>query len=337
VGPTNDFGYNQAAHRGAQAVQEAFPQAKVLEAENVPETGEAERMMERMIDDGATIIFPTSLGHLGPAVNTARRHPEVTFFHQGGTLKTTKGVKTTKNLHTYAGTVWEAQYLVGIAAGMATKTHKLGYVAAFPIANALLNVNAFQLGAHSVNPEVTTTVLFTSKWCDPPIQAEAATELLDQGADVLAQHQDCTKTIIETAERGGAMSAGYHFDASKLAPKGWLTGSVWNWGPLFVDMVRIVEEGNIDRSPYSAHYRAGLADGSVGLARFGAAATPEIRKLVLQALGAAKTGDLEPFAGPIKDQEGRVRIAAGEVPSPEQLKQTTDYLAEGVVGRIPES
>jgi len=283
--------------------------------------------MEKMIDDGATMIFPTSFGHLDPALNVAKRHPDVTFLHQGG-------LKTAKNLGTYFGTIYETQYAVGQAAGMATKSNKLGYVVAFPIAQTLLNINAFQLGAHSVNPKATTTVVFTSNWCDPGKQAEAANSLLDQGVDVMAQHQDCTKTIVQTTERRGALSTGYHADASKLAPKGWLTGSVWNWGPLFVDMVKTIEDGKFKGSKYSGRYRATAKEGVIQLAPFGAAATPEIRKKVEATYEAIKSGKLKPFTGPIMDQAGKVEIAKGQTPNATAL-ESTDYLVQGVIGKIP--
>jgi basic membrane protein A and related proteins len=327
VGPKNDYGYNQAAYQGSQAVQKAFPNANVLQAENVPESAEAERVMEKMIDDGATIIFPTSFGHLDPALNVANRHPDVTFLHQGG-------LKTAENLGTYFGTIYETQYAVGQAAGMATKKNELGYVVAFPIAQTLLNINAFELGARSVNPNARTTVVFTGSWCDPGKQVSAAESLIDRGVDVLAQHQDCTKTIVQAAERRGIMSTGYHADASELAPKGWLTGSMWNWGPLFVKMVKTVEDGNFAESPYSGRYRAGAAEGLVKLAPFGAAATPEIREKVTATFNELKSGKLKPFKGPIKDQAGKVEIPAGKSPNATEL-ESTDYLVEGVTGKIP--
>jgi basic membrane protein A len=327
VGSKNDFGYNQAAYQGSLAVKAAFPHTKVFEAENVPETAEAERVMEKMISDGATIIFPTSFGHLQPAMNVARRHPDVTFLHQGG-------LKTAKNLGTYFGTIYDTQYAVGQAAGMATKTDKLGYVVAFPIAQTLLNINAFERGAQSVNPKAKTYVVFTGNWCDPGKQAEAANSLLDQHADVMAQHQDCTKTIVQTAERRGAMSTGYHVDASKFAPHGWLTGSEWNWGPLFVNMVKTVEAGKFHQSPYAGRYRAGVKEGLVKLAPFGAAATPAIRARVESTFQKLKTGKLAAFAGPVRDQSGKVQIPAGKTPSSYELENTS-YLVQGVVGQIP--
>jgi basic membrane protein A len=327
VGSKNDFGYNQAAYQGSEAVKQAFPDAKVFEAENVPETAEAERVMEKMISDGATIIFPTSFGHLQPAMNVARRHPNVTFLHQGG-------LKTASNLGTYFGTIYDTQYAVGQAAGMATKTDKLGYVVAFPIAQTLLNINAFERGAQSVNPKAKTYVVFTGNWCDPGKQAEAANSLLDQHTDVMAQHQDCTKTIVQTAERRGAMSTGYHVDASKFAPHGWLTGSEWNWGPLFVNMVKTVEAGKFHSSPYAGRYRAGVKEGLVKLAPYGAAATPPIRKRVDQTYQELKTGKLTPFTGPVRDQSGKIQIPAGKTPNSYDLENTS-YLVQGVVGQIP--
>jgi basic membrane protein A len=327
VGSHGDYGYNQAAFEGSKAVRRAFPEATILQAENVAENAEAERVMEQMIDRGARIIFPTSLGHLQPALNVARRHPNVTFFQLGGN-------RSAANLGTYVGDMWEAQYLAGRAGGLATKTNRLGYVAAFPVPGALLNINAYALGARKVNPRATTTVMFTESWCDPPTQAEAARALLDRGVDVLTQHQDCTKTVIEVSERRGAFTTGYHFDAAELAPRGWLTGSVWNYGPIFADVVKTVRDGGLANSPYSGRYRGGLRDGSVRLARFGAAATPEIRKDIAWALEGVKNGTLQPFDGPIKDQAGRVRIPAGPSPDRARLKRT-DFLVEGVHGTIP--
>lgn len=325
VGPRDDFGYNQAAFAGSQAVAEAFPDAEILQAENVPETAEAERVMENMISDGATIIFPTSFGHLEPALNVARKYPDVTFLHQGG-------LDTSENLGTYFGTIWQAQYAAGVAAGMATESNRLGFVGGFPIAQVLLNVNAYELGARSVNPDATTSIVFTSNWCDPAKQAAATNSLIDQGADVITQHQDCTNTVIETAARRGAKVTGYHFDASRVAPEAWLTGAAWNWGPLYVDAVRTIEAGGFEGSKYDGRYRSGLGE-AVQLTPFGGAATPEIRERVEAAAAEIRSGELEPFTGPIRDQSGRVRIP-GPQPSVEELEET-DYLVEGVSGEIP--
>jgi len=323
VGSVHDRGYNEAAYEGSLAVRRAFPDAQIIQAENVPESPAAERVMLRMIDRGASIIFATSFGHLEPALTVAARHPSVTFLHQGG-------LQTAGNLGTYFGTIWEAQYAAGQAAAMASRTDRLGFVAAYPIAQSLLSINAFELGARSVNPRARTRVLFTASWCDPVAQRRAAKQLLAWRADVLTQHQDCTATVIRVAEAAGAMTTGYHSDARDLAPDGWLTGSVWNWGPLYVDMVRTVAAGGFAQSPYASRYRAGIRDGTVRLASFGPAATATIRRRVMATYGKLRAGQLEPFAGPVRDQRGRLRIR-GPQPSVTTLEET-DFLVSGVVG-----
>ena len=328
VGPGDDYGYNQAAFLGSKAVEEAFPDKEVLRAENVPENQEAERVMENMIRSGAKIIFPTSYGHLDPALEVATRHPDVIFMHQGG-------MKTAPNLGTYFGTIWEAVYLSGVVAGHMSETGKLGYIVAFPIPQVLLNINAFTLGAQSVNPDIETTVVFTASWCDPGQQAEATNSLIAQGVDVLTQHQDCTKTIIETAERAGVMSIGYHADASTLAPEGWLVGSMWDWGGLYTDIVKTIEAGEWAGSPYSGSYRAGMASGAVKLAPFGKNVPQEVQDEVLAIQATLLDGSFSPFTGPILDQAGTVRIEDGVTPTVEEL-EAANYLIQGVVGTIPE-
>ncbi len=328
VGPKDDYGYNQAAYQGSEAVKEAFgDKFKIIQVENVPETQEAERVMETMIRNGARIIFPTSYGHLDPALEVAKRHPEAVFEHQGG-------LKNADNLGTYFGNIWEAVYLSGVAAGHMTRNNKLGYVVSFPIPQVLLNINAFTLGARSVNPDIETIVVFTANWCDPGKQAEAANTLIAQKVDVITQHQDCTKTIIETAERNGAMSVGYHADASPLAPRGWITGARWNWGPLYVDMVENICAGEWKGGTYDGKYRAGMAEGVVELSTFGANVPEAVKADVLARKQAMLAGTLHPFTGPIKDQTGTVRIAEGHTPDIEEL-ETTDYLVEGIIGSIP--
>jgi basic membrane protein A len=327
VGAKDDYGYNQAAYLGSEGVEKAFPDLKMLRSENVPETAEAERVMEEMIRQGAKIIFPTSYGHLDPALEVAKRHPDVIFFHQGG-------LKTSDNLGTYFGTIYEPVYLAGIAAGKMSKTGKLGYIVSVPIPQVLLNVNAFTLGARSVNPAATTTVTFTGSWCDPGQQANAANSLIDSGIDVLTQHQDCTKTVIETAERRGVMTVGYHADASTLAPKGWIVGSVWNWAKLYEDMVKIASEGKFDGSIYDGKFRGGLKDDIVQLTEFGSVVPEAVKKFVLDKKQELLDGKLSPFMGPVKDQNGSVKIAEGTIPKEDDL-EATDYLVEGVIGSIP--
>ena len=329
VGPKDDFGYNQAAYEGSLAMEEETG-VDVLQAENVPETAEAEQVMQDMIDKGANIIFATSYGHLEFAQNVAEKNPDVTFVHQGGL----EGDNQLDNVGTYFGTVYEPVYLAGIAAGKATKTDKLGYIYAFPIPQTLANINAFQLGAQSVNEDATVTTISTGSWCDPSVQSQAVETLLDQDVDVITQHQDCTKTIIEATEAAGAMSVGYHADASELAPEGWVTGSEWNWGPLYTDIVKTIEAGDFVDSEYNGDFRVGLQTGDNPFVQspYGTMVDEDTQALIEE----AKQGFIDggsPFAGPVTDQDGEVVVKEGEQPTYAEI-ETMDYFVDGVVGKI---
>ncbi len=327
IGARDDYGYNQAAYAGSVAVEKAFPKLKVLRAENVTEGAELERIMEEMIRNGAKIIFPTSYGFLDPALNVAKKHPNVLFYHQGG-------LKTAENLGTYLGNIWESVYLSGVAAGKMSKTGKLGYVAGFPIPQVLLNVNAFTIGVRSVNPNATVSVVFTGNWCDPSMQASAANSFIDQGADVLMQHQNCTKTITEIAEKRGVMMTGYHVDAAELAPNGWITGAAWNWPDMYVDLVKTAVEGKFKGSKYDGQYRGGMDTDSTLLARYGKQVPEDVRKFVDQKKAELKAGKLHPYKGPVYDQQGKIVIADGAIPDIKTL-ESMNYLVQGVVGNIP--
>jgi basic membrane protein A len=332
VGPKDDFGYNQAVYEGAQEAGRAVPDLKILTSENIPETAEAERAMEDLISKGAKIVFATSYGHSTAAEAVAKKHPDVVVVHQGGLVK-----GKTANYGTYFGTVYEPVYLAGIAAGAASKTGKLGYVVAFPIPQTLANVNAFEQGAKVSNPSARTTVVFTANWCDPSRQAQAADSLLSQDVDVLTQHQDCTKTIVEKAEAAGKMSVGYHADTSKLAAKGWIGGSQWNWGPLYTDIIKTAKDGKFAGSKYNTDYREGLRTGSNPFVQspYGPVVDDATRKKIDEAVAKLKA-DGSPFTGPVKNQDGSEKVPAGKTPTYADI-ETMDYLVEGVDGKIPAS
>jgi len=330
VGPKDDFGYNQAAYEGSEAMEKELGDVKVLQAENVPETAESEQVMQDMIDQGADLIFATSYGHLEFAQNVAEKNPDVTFVHQGGL----EGDKKLDNVGTYFGTVYEPVYLAGIAAGKATKTNKLGYIYAFPIPQTLANINAFTLGAQSVNPDAETITIATGSWCDPSVQSQSVESLLDQDVDVITQHQDCTKTIIEATEAAGAMSVGYHADASELAPEGWITGSEWNWGPLYTDIVKTVMAGDFKDSDYNGDFRVGLQTGDNPFVQspYGDMVDEETQAQIDEVKQSFVDGG-SPFAGPVKDQSGKIVVKEGEQPTYDEV-ETMDYFVEGVTGKI---
>jgi simple sugar transport system substrate-binding protein/basic membrane protein A len=333
VGPKTDFGYNQAAYEGSQEVAKKFPDLKVLTQENVPEDDNAARVMEGMISRGAKILFATSYGHLQAAEKVAKAHPDVVVVQQGNVITGAVG----PNIGTYFGTVYEPVYLAGIAAGRATKSNKLGYIYAFPIPQTVNNINAFELGARSVNPNAKTYAVNTGSWCDPQKQKTAVDSLLSQGIDVVTQHQDCTDTIIKAVEAAGAYTVGYHADASSLAPKGWLTGSQWKWGPLYDDIVQTALDGKFTGSKYNANYRVGLQTGENPFVEspFGPSVSEQTKTDISGALKKIEAKGASVFTGPLQDQTGKVEIPAGT-----SLQYGSDgiegmnWFVQGVVGTL---
>jgi simple sugar transport system substrate-binding protein/basic membrane protein A len=333
VGPKTDFGYNQAAYEGSQEVAKAFPDLKVLTQENVPEDDNAARVMEGMISRGAKIIFATSYGHLQAAQKVAAAHPDVVVVQQGNVIDGA----VAPNIGTYFGTVYEPVYLAGIAAGKATKSGKLGFVYAFPIPQTVNNINAFELGARSVNPNATTTAVNTGSWCDPQKQKTAVDSLLGQGIDVVTQHQDCTDTVIKATEAAGAYTVGYHADAETLAPKGWLTGSQWNWGPLYTDIVRTARDGKFTGSQYNANYRVGLQTGQNPFVQspFGPSVDEATKQQIATALTGLEAKGASVFTGPIEDQTDQVKVPAGtSLQYGDPGIEGMNWFVQGVVGTI---
>jgi basic membrane protein A len=333
VGSTSDFGYNEAAHAGSQALKAACPNLTILEAASIPETSDMVTAAEQMIGQGAKIIFSTSYGYKDYAVTLAAKHPDVAFLQQGNLITPPVG----PNINTYFGDVWQTVYLGGIAAAKATKSNKLGFIAAFPIPQTLLNIDAFELGAQTVNPAIQTLTVFTGAWCDPAKQADATNSLIGQGADVISQHQDCTSTIIKTAESKGAYTVGYHYNAQSLAPQGWLTGSEWQWGPLYISMVKSILAGTFSGGPFNTNYTAGFTSKDVAsplaLAPFGPSVSSDTKTLIDTAKSKILSGT-SPYTGPITDQSGTVRIPAGSTATADQLSSLC-YLVKGVVGSVP--
>lgn len=336
VGSKDDFGYNQAAYEAAQAMGEATG-VEVINAENVPETVEdAVPVLEDMVSQGAGVLFATSYGHFEAAVEVAKANPDVCVVHQGQFESSLDA--PLDNFGTYFSSVFEPVYLAGIAAGSVSETGTLGYVYAFPIPQTLENINAFALGAQTVNPDAKVIAVSTASWCDPGKQAQAAQTLLDQGADVLTQHQDCTKTIIEAAEAAGAFSVGYHYDASSLAPEGWVTGSEWDWEPLYTDLVEQAVAGEFATSVYNSDFRFGFRDVDAPFlaftpSAFGPSVSEETQATVAAAYDAFFVdedgdgiGDFSVFAGPISDRDGTVRIEEGVSPDYNELD---GFFAEG--------
>jgi basic membrane lipoprotein Med (substrate-binding protein (PBP1-ABC) superfamily) len=324
VGSVNDNGYNQAMHEGLLNMQANVPGIRLLEAEQVPESADAERVMENMIAQGAKLVFPQSFGYLDPALNVAARHKDVVFEHPAG-------YKQSVNLGTFWSDTTSFEYLMGIVAGRTTKTNKLGWIIGFPIPNILTSVNAFQLGALSVNPLATTQVIVNNTWVDPAKEAEAVNALADNGVDVVTMIVDSPAAVIQTAEQRGIMSMGFHcLCAQSAAGDRWLTGIGFTWGPLFTKIAQSV----MTNTWQSSNDVGSLASGYAQLAPYGPLVSEDTKAMVDRTKAGLIMGDVQVFRGPIYDNTGQLRIPDGQVGNYEEFLQKTDWLVQGVSGQI---
>ncbi len=318
VSPIGDAGWSYAHDQGRLAV-EAMPGVKTTYVEAVKEGPDSERVMLNMARKGYDLIFATSYGYMDPMLKVAKQFPKTVFMH-------CSGFKRAKNMGTYFGRMYQARYLSGIVAGSMTKSNILGYVAAFPIPEVIRGINAFALGAQSVNPKAQVRVVWTKTWYDPATEKEAAKSLLDVGADVITQHQD-SPAAQEAAQEKGVYSIGYDSDMSKFAPKAHLTAPIWNWAPLYKKLVKEVRQGTWK----SESLWPGIEEGIVGLSPFGAMVPQKVRTMVQAKKKAIASGKAKIFVGPIKDQKGKVRIAAGKAAPDKDLLGMT-WFVQGVVG-----
>ena len=335
VGPKDDFGYNQAHAEGAAAMAANVPGIRLVEEASVPETTAVVETMRNMIEiDGAKVLFPTSFGYFDPHILTlAAEFPDVQFFHAGGLYQ--EGVHP-NNVGSYFGFIDEAQYVAGVVAGRMSPTGKLGFVAAKPIPQLLRNVNSFTLGAQSVNPAATTQVVFTGDWSVPVKEAEATNSMVDQGVDVITCHVDSPKVVMETAEKRGVYTCGYHANQSSLAPKGYLTGAEWDWATVYTRLGKEFMEGKTLMSGAIPHMlRGGLADGFCKLSPYGPAVTPEAKTDGDAAIAGIKSGKVVIYKGPLETNTGTEVLPTGKsLPINDVELEKMDYLVKGVVGSI---
>ncbi len=322
VGPVGDAGWTWSHDQGRKEMETLpFVEPSTF-IESVPEGAESARVITGLVRKGHNLIFTTSFGYMDATLDVARRNKDVVFMH-------CSGYKTAENVGNYFGRMYEPRYLSGIVAGKMTKKNVIGYVAAFPIPEVIRGINAFTLGVRSVNPEAEVRVVWTQTWFDPGVERDAADSLLDVGADILAMHQDAPATL-QAAEARGAFVIGYNSDMRSFAPNAFLTAPVWNWGPLYKQIAEQVHNGTWK----SQSIWWGMQQDLVQLAPLSDKVPAAVQKLVAEQTDAIKSGKLHPFAGPVKDQDGKVRIAAGSVPSDGDLLGMS-YFVEGVQGTIP--
>ena len=338
IGPRMDWGWNQS-HAAAAAALRGVPNVRTIEASYLPETtdyGSGKETpetkaytaaMERLIADGAGLIFSTSFDDDPFLLAVAKKHPEV-VFRQASAIANTANPS---NVGSQNALINQGHYVNGVAAGLSTKTNRLGFVAGKPFGPVLLNLNSFLLGSRQTNPQATVRVFFTGDWEDDAHDTAATNALVDAGCDVIGCHLDDPKVVIETAEARGVRTCGHAFDQAPLAPKGYITRADYNWTGMFETFVETLQRGG----QLPNFLTGGYDKGYVRSSPFGAGATPAAIEAATTAMQAMKNNDAI-FVGPIFDNTGKQVVPAGTSYDPyaDEL-QKTSYLIDGVIGTIP--
>jgi basic membrane protein A len=322
VGPVGDAGWTYAHDEGRKAMEELSFVEPSTYIESVPEGAESARVINGLVRKGHNLVFTTSFGYMDATLDVAKRNKDVVFMH-------CSGFKSAENVGNYFGRMYEPRYLSGIIAGKMTKKNIIGYVAAFPIPEVIRGINAFTLGVQSVNPDAQVRVVWTQTWFDPGVERDAADSLLDVGADVLTMHQDAPATL-QAAEARGAYVIGYNSDMRGFAPNAFLTAPVWNWGPLYSKVAQEVKDGTWK----TESIWWGMKEELVQLAPLNNKVPADVKALIAEKAAAIKAGTLHPFAGPIKDQDGKLQVAAGSTHNDGELLGMS-YFVKGVQGTIP--
>lgn len=327
VGPASDYGYNYAHNLGRLYLQKHLANVETTLVEKVPESSEVERVMEKMIAQGMSLIFLNSYGYLEPAERVAKRvakrHPKVIIMQAWRPSKL-------GNIGTYAASQYEPLYAAGIVAGRMTKTNIIGMVCPQPVPDLLQNVNSLALGARSVNPQVRVKVIWTNSWSDPSMEAEAAKGLIESGADVIASLMDNPLAVAKTVEKSSGMLIGTQADYQSLVPNKWLTGSRWNWDHVYYDIAKSVQDGTWKKDCLWL----GMKDGAVELCSFGKSVPASVRKEAGLVADQIKQAKKVVFRGPLKDRDGKERLNAGQIADTKCLTEMNWYV-DGIEGTLP--
>lgn len=323
VGPVGDGGWTFAHDNGRKALEKEFGDRIVTSfVEKVPEAADAERVFRDMVGQGNTLVFGTTFGYMEPMLKVAADTPNVKFEHA-------TGYKTADNLRTYDSRTYEGAYMAGVVAGAMTKTHTLGVVGSIPIPEVIRNINSFTLGAQSVNPKVKTKVVWVNEWFNPPKETEAATALINGGADVLMQNTD-SAAVLKTAEDKGKRAFGWDSDMTAYGPKAHLGSAVINWGPYYIKATRDVLDGTW--STGKAWW--GVKEGAIDFVGIADDVPADTKAKVEQVKAGLKDGSFVIWKGPIVDNTGKEVLAKDAVADDAFLGGIKFYV-KGVEGKVP--
>jgi len=323
VGPVGDAGWTFAHDKARKAVEAEFGNKVTTSyVENVPEAADAERVLRDMVSQDARLVFGTTFGYMESMRKVAADAKDVKFEHA-------TGYKTAPNLRTYDSRTYEGAYLVGVIAGGMTKSNILGVVASIPIPEVIRNIDAFTLGAQSVNPKVTTKVVWVNKWFDPPTEGDGAQALLNDGADVLMQNTD-SSAVLQTAEKAGKFGFGWDSDMQKFGPNAHLALAIIDWAPYYKKAVKDVLEGTwkVEQTWW------GVPQGAIDVVSVSDKVPAELKAKLAAAKQGLADGSFAIWKGPIVDQADKEVLAANQVASDDFLHQINFYV-KGVQGKLP--
>ncbi len=324
VGPVGDGGWTFAHDNGRKAVEKEFGDRVVTSfVEKVPESADAERVIRDMAAQGNKLIFGTTFGYMEPMLKVAADLKDVRFEHA-------TGYKTAANMRTYDSRTYEGAYMAGVIAGKMSKTGTLGVVGSVPIPEVVRNINSFTLGAQSVNPAVKTKVVWVNEWFNPPKETEAATALINGGADVLFQNTD-SPAVLQTAEKMGKRAFGWDSDMTAYGPKAHLASAVINWGPYYIKSVGEALDGKWTGATGSWW---GVKEGAIDLISLAADVPEESKKRVDEVRAGLKDGSFSIWKGPIMDNNGKELLAKDVVADDKFLGGLKTYV-KGVEGKVP--
>jgi basic membrane protein A and related proteins len=324
VGPVGDGGWTFAHDNGRKAVEQAFgDKVKTSFVEKVPESADAERVLRDMAGQGNKLIFGTTFGYMEPMLKVAADFKDVKFEHA-------TGYKNAPNMRTYDSRTYEGAYMAGVIAGKMTKTNTLGVVGSIPIPEVIRNINSFTLGAQSVNPKIKTKVVWVNEWFNPPKETEAATALINDGADVLMQNTD-SSAVLQTAEKLGKRAFGWDSDMTAYGPKAHLGSAVINWGPYYVKAVRDALDG---KWAGSSGIWWGVKEGAIDMVSLAADVPADTKAKIDEIKAGLKAGTFQIWKGPLLGQDGKDVLKAGEVADDKFLGGVSFYV-KGVDSKYP--
>ncbi len=323
VGPVGDGGWSFAHDNGRKALEKEFgSKIKTSFVESVPESADAERVFRDFVGQGNKLVFGTTFGYMEPMLKVAADSKDVKFEHA-------TGYKTADNMRTYDSRTYEGAYMAGIIAGGMTKTNTLGVVGSVPIPEVLRNINSFTLGAQSVNPKITTKVVWVNEWFSPPKETEAATALINGGADVLFQNTD-SPAVLKTAQEKGKRAFGWDSDMTAYGPKAHLASAVINWAPYYIKATQDALDGKWT----TGQAWWGVKEGAIDIVSVAEDVPAEIKSKVDTVKAGLKDGSFSIWKGPIVGQDGKELVAGGAVADDKFLSGVNFYV-KGVEGKAP--